>query len=146
MKTLHFTTLINADPKTVWDTMLNLDTYEVWTAAFAAGSTYEGSWEKGERIRFIGPDGSGISSIIEDNRPYEFVSIRHVGILNGGVEDTDSELARGWLPAFENYTLTKKGSTTEVKVDLDVTPDFEKDMQDAWPRALVALKELCERR
>ena len=59
MKKLVFTTFIDAPRETVWDRMLAPATYERWTAAFAEGSRFEGSWAEGARIRFLGPDGSG---------------------------------------------------------------------------------------
>ncbi|HSP92676.1 MAG TPA: hypothetical protein VLN08_17305 [Vicinamibacterales bacterium] len=59
MKTLQFAIDIRASRQTVWDTMLALDTYRVWTAEFAEGSYYEGSWEQGARIRFLVPSGPG---------------------------------------------------------------------------------------
>ena len=146
MKTLHFTATIQAKRDVVWRVMLEPATYELWTAEFAEGSYYEGSWAEGERIRFLAPDGSGITSVIAQNRPHEFLSIKHLGYIKGGVEDTDSEAVRGWAPAFENYSLSDTGSATELRVDLDVTPDFEQYMAESWPRALAKLKSICEAR
>ncbi|WP_291372972.1 hypothetical protein [Cyclobacterium sp.] len=53
---------INAPVEKVFDTMLGLSnksTYEQWTALFNPTSTYEGSWEKGQKIYFIGTDDQG---------------------------------------------------------------------------------------
>ena len=33
---------------------------------------------------------------------------------------------------------------TLLKVDMDVTSDFEEYMNNAWPKALARLKEICE--
>jgi hypothetical protein len=33
---------------------------------------------------------------------------------------------------------------TEVKVDMDVTPEFEAYMEQTWPKALAKLKMTCE--
>lgn len=145
MKTLHFSITIDAPRERVWDTMLGPETYRVWTAPFAEGSYFEGSWAKGEKIHFLAPSGDGMSSVIDENRPYEFVSIRHVGMIMNGIEDTESESVKQWAPLFENYTLTTQGSSTKVDVDLDVTSDFEADMQTMWPKALDVLKAICEK-
>lgn len=102
MKTLHFTTLIHASREAVWNVMFAPETYKIWTAEFSEGSYFEGSWAKGERIRFLSPDGCGMTSVIAENRPHEFLSIRHLGIIKDGVEDTESEEARSWAPAYEN--------------------------------------------
>jgi hypothetical protein len=33
---------------------------------------------------------------------------------------------------------------TRLEVTVDVTPDFEEYMNRTWPKALAALKDLCE--
>jgi uncharacterized protein YndB with AHSA1/START domain len=144
MKSLHFATIIQARREKVWETMLAPATYRQWTAEFAEGSYFEGSWAKGDRIRFLAPSGSGMTSVIAENRPHEFLSIKHLGIVNDGVEDTDSEAARSWAPSFENYSLADTGSATELQVDMDVTPEFEEYLTKTWPKALARLKAICE--
>jgi hypothetical protein len=146
MKTLHFSTVINAPREQVWDVMLGADTFKAWTVEFAEGSYFEGSWDEGQKIRFLIPDGSGMVSMITQNRPYEFISIKHLGIIKDGIDDTESDAARSWAPAYENYTFSDVGASTELKVDVDAPPDFEAFMEDAWPRALAKLKALCEER
>jgi len=144
MKTLHYATVIDAPRKHVWDVMLGPETFKTWTAPFAEGSYFEGSWDKGQTIRFLIPDGSGMTSMIARNRPYEFLSIKHLGIVKDGIDDTESEAARSWAPAYENYTFADAGTGTELKIDVDAAPDFEAFMEDAWPKALEKLKALCE--
>ena len=55
----------------------NKSTYEQWTALFNPTSTYEGSWEKGSKMLFVGVDEKGekgglVSRIVE-NTPNQFV-------------------------------------------------------------------------
>jgi len=145
MKKIHFSTVIDAPPKAVWEAMLGRETFKDWTAEFAEGSYFEGSWEKGEKIRFLISSGEGMSSMIAENRPHEFLSIKHLGHIKDGVEDTESESVRSWAPAFENYTFSKVGNSTKVVVDMDVTPDFEAYMQKTWPKALARLKAIAEK-
>jgi hypothetical protein len=64
--------------------------------------------------------------------------------VQNGVEDTESPEVKAWAPAFENYTFTENNGVTEVKIDTDVAPEFEDYMSQAWPKALVKLKALCE--
>jgi uncharacterized protein YndB with AHSA1/START domain len=144
MKTLTFSTVINANRRAVWDTMLAPGTYKTWTSAFMEGSYYEGSWEKGERIRFLGPGNEGMLAVIAENQPHEFISIKHIGMIKNGVEDTESDEARSWAPAFENYFLKETGSSTELTVTIDVPEEFVDDMGGAWPAALAKLKTICE--
>jgi hypothetical protein len=108
MKRSGFSVAIAASKRKVWNTMLEPDSYRAWTAAFGEGSYYEGSWNKGAKIRFLSPGGDGMTAEIAENRPFEFVSIRHRGIIKNGVDDTESLAARAWASAFENYTFTEK--------------------------------------
>ena len=145
MKTLRFETDIRSPRETVWRTMLEQDTYRIWTAEFSAGSYYEGSWEQGARIRFLAPNGGGMDAVIEENRPFEHISIRHLGEIRNGVDDTNSDAVKSWPGnAFERYTLREENGVTHLEVTLDVTPDYEAMMNDMWPRALQRLKTLVE--
>jgi hypothetical protein len=59
MQKLKYSTTINAPVRDVWTIMLSDSTYREWTSAFHPGSYYEGGWEKGSEIRFIGTDEKG---------------------------------------------------------------------------------------
>jgi uncharacterized protein YndB with AHSA1/START domain len=145
MKTLRFETDIRASREQVWRTMLEQDSYRIWTAEFTAGSYYEGSWEQGQRIRFLSPDGGGMSAVIEENRPFEYLSVRHLGEIRDGVDDTESDAVKSWAgEAFERYTLREENGITHLEVTCDVTPDCEAMMNDMWARALKRLKTLIE--
>lgn len=146
MNSMQFSITINAPGQKLWNTMLQQETYRIWTAEFCEGSYYEGSWEQGAKIRFLGPDGTGgMTSVIAENRPYQFISIRHLGIVKNGVEDTESADAKAWASAYENYTFEERGGVTKLKVDILAVPAvFEQYMTDTWPKALEKLKALCE--
>jgi uncharacterized protein YndB with AHSA1/START domain len=145
MKTLRFETDIHSAREKVWRTMLEQDTYRIWTSEFAAGSDYEGSWEQGAKIRFLAPDGGGMTAVIDENRPYEHLSIRHLGEIRDGVDDTESEAVKSWAGnAFERYTLREADGVTHLEVTCDVTPEYEAVMSEMWPRALRRLKRLVE--
>ena len=78
-------------------------------------------------------------------RPYEFVSIEHLGIVNDGVEDTTSDEARKWAPAYENYTFTEKDGMTELVVDSDTDEEQAAEFGKMWQVGLQRLKEIAER-
>ena len=150
MQKLHFSITINAPKEKVWHTMVDDKPYREWTAAFNPGSYYKGDWSKGSKILFIGPDPKtgeegGMVSRIAENKPYEFISIEHLGIVKNGVEDTTSEEARKWAPAFENYTFKEKGGATEVLVEMDIEDENKKMFEEMWPKALQKLKEIAEK-
>ena len=144
IKRIQFQTTIKAPVYEVWEMMLGPESYPRWTAPFAEGSYYEGSWERGSRIRFLVPSGDGMVAEIAESRPNEFISIRHLGYVANGTEDTDSDSVRAWAPAYENYTFNSVPEGTRLVVDQDVTEDFEQFMKDTWPKALDLLKQLCE--
>jgi hypothetical protein len=150
MEKLHFSILIDAPKEKVWHAMLDDETYREWTRAFNEGSYYKGSWAKGSKILFLGPDPKtgeegGMVSRIAENRPQEFVSIEHLGIVQNGIEDTTSEEARKWAPAYENYTFKEKDGATEVLVDMDIDQEEAKSFKRMWPEALERLKTIAER-
>ena len=150
MQKINFSTIINAPRKVVWDTMLQDATYREWTRAFnPGGSWYEGSWTQGSTIRFLGPgeDGTlgGMISRIKENRPYEYVSIEHLGVIQDGKEDTTSEDVKKWVPAFENYTFSERNGGTELLVDMDIDESHRTMFEETWPKALGDLKALAER-
>jgi uncharacterized protein YndB with AHSA1/START domain len=146
MKRLQFSTAIQAPREVVWETVIGPVTYRIWTAAFTEGSYFEGTWAKGERMRFLAPGGHGMVSEIAELRPQEFISIKHLGEIKDGVEDTESEAVRSWTPCFETYTFTQAGTATELTVDMDMAESFEEYMTGVWPKALSQLKALCEAR
>lgn len=149
MEKLRQTIFINAPRERVWDVMLSQDTYRQWTSAFSPGSYYKGDWSKGSKIVFLGPnpDGSGeggMVSRISENRPHEFISIEHLGIVHNGVEDTESAEAKKWAPAFENYTFAEKDGGTELTVEMDIEAKERENFEKMWTEALSRLKAIAE--
>jgi len=123
--------------------------FEQWTAEFNPTSTYEGSWEKGSKIYFVGTDENGkrggMVSEIAENIPFQFVSIHHYGILDGDIEITEGPEVEKWAGGLENYTFQEQEGMTTVTVDIDVTEDFLDYFNTAWPKALHKLRELAEK-
>lgn len=141
---LQFTIDIAASPSRVYAVMLDQHGFRDWASAFAEGSYFEGSWRAGDRIRFLTPSGDGLVAEIAENRPHDVVSIRHLGQIVRGVEDTDSASVRAWAPAYENYTFLATAQGTRLVVDQDASADFEPFLRHTWPLALQRLKALCE--
>jgi hypothetical protein len=152
MKKLQFKISIKAPAGKVWDKMLgisNKSSYEQWTALFNPTSTYEGSWNKGSKMHFIGTDEKGekggMVSEISDNIQHRFISIRHYGLIKSNVEITEGPEVEKWANGFENYSFEENDGTTVVTVDLDTTEDFMDYMNQTYPKALAKLKEVCEK-
>lgn len=129
--------------------MLDDAPYREWTAGFNPGSYYVGNWEKGTKMLFLGTSEGekegGMIAYVEENRPHEFVSLKHVGMVKNGVEDTTSDEVKAWTPAYENYTFTSRGDTTEVVIDMDIAENYAEEFDRMWPAALQKLKDIAER-
>ena len=152
MKKQQYTIVINASAKKVYNIMLGIDqieTYENWTAEFNPTSSYEGSWEKGSKIHFIGTDRNGkrggMVSEIAANVPFSFVSIRHYGILDGDNEITEGPEVEPWAGGLENYSFNENNGVTTVTVETEVPEDYLDYFNTTWPKALNKLKEFAEK-
>jgi hypothetical protein len=148
MKKLRYSAKINAPVDDVWTTMLSDSTYRKWTSAFNQGSYFEGDWTKGSEIRFLGPDDKGslggMIAVVEENRPGEFISLRYVGQVVDGADDTTSDEAKEFIGTHENYSFSENAGVTTVEVVLDSEDDFVAMFDEAWPVALAKLKEITE--
>jgi uncharacterized protein YndB with AHSA1/START domain len=150
---LQFSITVNATKEKVWNVMLGEETYPLWTDVFMPGSHFEGDWSEGSKILFLAPDETGKMSgsvfQIKENKPYEFVSMENIGMVQDGKEDTSSKEATMYAGALENYTFKEADGKTEVLVDLipvmDIPDDYKETYRDMWHTALQKLKELAEK-
>lgn len=151
MKKLQFKTDIKAPVSKVWKTMLGLEnksTYEAWTVEFNPTSSFEGNWEKGSKMLFIGVDENGAKggmvSKIAENIPNKFISIRHYGILKDDEEITTGKEVEKWTGGLENYTFEENNGITTLTVELDTTEEFVDYFNGTYPIALNKLKSMLE--
>ena len=149
METIALSKQIEASREIIWEAIVDPDLYRQWTEAFTPGSDFEGSWIKGSRIVFYAPDEEGrhhgMVSEIAENRYPEFISVRHVGILTDDVEDRDSEMAKRWSPAYENYTLDRLDENQSLFIlNMEVDPSQKDEFVEMWEEALLRLAALCE--
>lgn len=144
MQRLEYDITIAAPRRLVWQLMTAPDSYRLWTAPFAEGSYYEGSWDEGSAIHFLSPAGGGMVARIAEHQPAEWISIQHLGMIENGVEDTTSDSVKAWAPAFENYRFTDVHGGTALHVACDTADEWKDHMERTWPLALAKLKEICE--
>ncbi len=152
MKKIQYNIDIHAPAEKVYTTMLgleNIETYNQWTAEFNPTSTYEGSWDKGSKIYFVGTDENGkkggMVAEIAENIPARFVSIRHIGMLDGDKEITEGEEIEKWAGCLENYSFDEEDGVTTVTAEIDVDDNYLDYFDKTWPKALQKLKEISER-
>ncbi len=148
MERMQFKTAIGADVPKVYNTMLAQETYRQWTAVFNPGSEYEGSWDKGSKINFVGTNKEGkkegMVGLVRENIPNKFVSVEYTGLLDNGNEVTEGPAVADWVGSFENYSFEHENGVTDLTVDVDVHESMLDYFKDTYPRALARLKEICE--
>jgi uncharacterized protein YndB with AHSA1/START domain len=139
MDTLKFKVEINASREKVWRTLWDDDTYRQWASAFSEGSYAESDWKEGSKIRFLGPGGDGMHSMIDKLVPNEQMKFKHIGEIKNGVESDSS-----WHGAMESYYLSDKNGGTEVNVELEIVAEFKDYFNVSFPKALILLKQIAE--
>jgi uncharacterized protein YndB with AHSA1/START domain len=144
MNKLHFETKINAPKEKVWAILWNDESYRKWTNVFSEGSHAVSNWNEGDEIKFLGPTGDGMFSVIDRKIPNEFISFKHLGVIKDGKEQPADPATETWSGSKENYTLKGANGETELSVDIDVTDEFEGYFKDTFPKALDKVKELSE--
>lgn len=146
---LKFEAEIKAPVEKVYKTMIDKEHYKTWTAPFNPGSTFEGSWTKGSKILFVGPDQhgkiGGMVARIAENIPNQFISIEHYGLVNDGKEITSGPEVAAWAGAHEDYHFKAHNGGTLLNIELDSNEEYKAMFEDMWPKALKVLKEICEK-
>lgn len=140
---------IHADHTKVFRALHDPELFRKWTVSFNSESRYEGKWEKGSLVRFLGEgsDGktSGMISRIREHIPSKFISIEHIGMIDGDREIMEGPAVDPWKGALENYTLHNHDQTTRLTVDIDSADEESANyFKKVWPEALKQLKILCE--
>lgn len=145
MKKLEFEITMSASREKVWQLLWTDAPYREWTAIFSEGSRAVTDWQTGSKVLFVNADNDGMVSMIAQNIPNEYMSIKHLGMVQNGVEDLEDAKGKEWYGAMENYTLTDVNGDTHLKVDIDITEEHEDYFRDAWPKAMNKIKEMAER-
>ena len=148
MEKKEYRIVIDAPQHQVWEVLLGRDTYPQWTAAFMEGSRVESVdpgesqiWKKGNKVRFLGPGNEGMISTIAENKPDEYLSIKHLGVVKDGKDNYETD----WSGSMENYTLKSVGNKTELTIDMEITSDYVEYFDKVWPQALEKVKDLAEK-
>lgn len=142
---VNFSAAIHAPKQRVWYVLWEKSFYEQWTRLFAEGSTVKtDGWKEGSMVQFLGPNENGMVSMVVANKPNEYMSFRHLGIVKDGVEDTTSDEATGWAGAMENYTLKEENGIIVLTVEMETTEEYKDYFNNKWPKALAKVKELSE--
>ena len=147
MHNRNYTIEINASRSKVWEVLWNDQTYREWTAAFFPGSRAITDWKKGSKVYFVDNEDRGMYSMIEENIPNEYMSIKHLGVIKDGVEKEANPQENEWGEGSENYTLTEENGKTKLVVSMEsatIPEEFITYFDETWPVALGKLKRIAE--
>jgi len=144
----HFEIVIDKPVEKVFGTMLEKDTYNGWTSVFNSSSRFEGSWQKGSKILFLGEEDSGntsgMVSWIKDYHTDRSVKIEHQGIIKNGEEIMIGPEVDIWKGSIESYSFKALNDKTMLSVDFDSVKEFDSYFAETWPKALYKLKSICK--
>jgi hypothetical protein len=101
-----------------------------------------GDLKVGNEIQFISAEnGYGVTSIVEELTPGEFLLLRHTAdTQDAGKRERESE----WTGGKESYSLAEKDGTTTLTVAFDVPSKMEGYFTATYPKALERIKALAE--
>lgn len=135
---------INASKETVWDVLLQDETYRKWTSVFAEGSYAVCDWQEGSKAYFLTPEGSGLFSKVLVHKPCEMITFEHLGLMAGGKEMPENEEAKAWKGAKETYLASENDGVTTLKIEQETNEPAYDWMSETWDKALILVKELAE--
>jgi hypothetical protein len=145
MEKINFSASINAPREKVWKVLWDDSSYRKWTSVFMEGSYAKtDNWKEGSKVLFLDGKGSGMVSRVAANRPNEYMSFEHLGMVMDGKEDVSSEKVKEWAGALENYTLKEANGKTELSVDMDISDEYKDYFTETWPKAMEQIKSLSE--
>lgn len=145
MKHLYYQIEINASKSEVWNALIDLEKFKIWTQAFSPKSYFEGQWKQGEEISFIDADRGGTVAKIDEFIPYDRIVATHIATLTKDlVRETTGEFTENWIGTKETYVLEENAGKTTLKIEMQSHPDFTEMFENSWPKALKDLKKVVE--
>jgi uncharacterized protein YndB with AHSA1/START domain len=139
MQQLTFSVHINATPQAVWNTLWNDTTYRQWTAVFNEGSHAISTWQEGDRIDFLGPDGSGMYATIVKKDTPNTISFLHQGEIKN-----QQEIPFANQDGYETYILETIDNQTKLTANMNMPDEFVTYFNGTFPKALQTVKQLAE--
>ncbi len=83
---------------------------------------------------------STIDSLDEPNQ----IVFKHLGMIENGVEDTQSKEVMEWSGCFEKYFLTDFGGKTKLHTEVQVDKEWKDHMDTGFTKGLMLVKSLAE--
>lgn len=149
MKTINQSIEIKATKEAIWAAIVNVNKYQIWASAFSEGSTFEGIWQKGAKLKFFANDDKGQAmGMITEVVTFEHlkaISLKPIGFFGDNQEDYESEELKIWANTQESYLIESISEGVQRFTVTQTIPEAHFDMfSDSWTAALLKLKEVCE--
>jgi len=145
METLSYEIVINAPAQKIWDILWGPETYSEWTQFFAAGSTVmKSDWKVDGKTYFVDTEGNGMVSTIDSIDEPNQIIFKHLGMVQDGVEDTESMEVKQWSGAFEKYILIDFDGKTKLHTEVQIEKNWQEFMNTGFTKGLEVVKKLAE--
>jgi len=144
MQKFNYKIEINAPRQKVWAVLLEDKTYREWVSVFYEGSYAVSDWNEGSKILFLGPNESGMFSVIQKKIPNEFISFKHLGMMKEGKEQPMDEETKHWSGATENYALSENNGLTTLSLEMDMSENDLPFFAEAFEKGFAIIKKLAE--
>ncbi|MFN8258330.1 MAG: SRPBCC domain-containing protein [Bacteroidales bacterium] len=141
----NFEINIKANAERVWFALWDDYNYRNWTSVFHEGSYAVSDWKEGSGIHFLIPSGSGMYSVIEENKPFQKMVFKHIGELKDFKEQPLNEETRQWSGALESYTLMEKDGETLLRAEFNSIEAHLGFFENYIPKALEKIKAAGEK-
>ena len=144
MQTLSYEIEIHASKQKVWEILWQKETYQAWTQFFSCNSTMQSELKVGGKTYFYDDKGDGMISTIERLDEPNVIIFKHIGMIQDGEEDTESEDVKSWAGALEKYMLFDLDDVTQLYVEVDIQPEYIEMMNQGFEKGLALVKQLAE--
>jgi len=136
---------IHASQEVIWDSITQLEKYQIWTKAFSENAIFHGQWRQGETLDFITPNRGGTRVLVDALIPNNSIHLVHTAVITpDNQSDSTSPSAKPWVNTIENYELINKDNIVTFVAHIECHRSFYDFMKSSWDKALVDLKSYNE--
>lgn len=138
---LQFSIDVKAEKSRIWNALWEDSAYRAWAGVFSEGAyAVSDNWKVGSTVMFLGPDQSGIYSIIENHIPNKHIQFKHIGNVLKGEQQAPDEESKKWSGATESYSLIEGEESIKLLVEIDIMEEHLDFMETRFPKALEKIK------
>ncbi len=142
MKEMQFSIEIQATKEQVWNTLWQDKTFREWAGIIDPGTHMVGELKAGNEVQYISGNGYGVTSLVEEYIPNEYLLLRHQADTQGSGKQ---EREKQWTGGKESYRLTENNGATTLTTIFDVPTELEELLNVSYPKAFDVVKKLAER-